>query len=281
MKAAARSPDEWQRRWYQLVRSMARVNTPRGEEQLLDWLLRPGEARVLAFVNAHAMNTVAESRPFYDALMSADVVVRDGIGLSLLMQMLNQTPGQNLNGTDLIPKLLARANGQPLALFGTRDPWLHRAQQVVLRKLAPESPCLTAHGYLELGEYIHLAAQQRPRVIVLGMGMPRQEEVAIALRAALGFPCLIVCGGAIIDFLGGKVPRAPAWMRRCGLEWAFRLGREPRCTAIRASSSAPGRWRCARCARDGRWSHDLAWAVSPASATVPAAAGAAPAPAAA
>jgi hypothetical protein len=60
------------------------------------------------------------------------------------------------------------------------------------------------------------------------MGMPRQEEVAIALRAALGFPCLIVCGGAIIDFLGGKVPRAPVWMRRCGLEWAFRLGREPR-----------------------------------------------------
>jgi hypothetical protein len=155
-------------------------------------------------------------------------VVRDGIGLSLLMQMLNQTPGQNLNGTDLIPKLLARANGQPLALFGTRDPWLNRAQQVVLRKLAPASPCVTAHGYMELGEYIHLAAQQRPRVIVLGMGMPRQEEVAIALRAALGFPCLIVCGGAIIDFLGGKVPRAPAWMRRCGLEWAFRLGREPR-----------------------------------------------------
>jgi len=44
----------------------------------------------------------------------------------------------------------------------------------------------------------------------------------------LGFPCLIVCGGAIIDFLGGKMPRAPRWMRRAGLEWAFRLGLEPR-----------------------------------------------------
>ena len=48
------------------------------------------------------------------------------------------------------------------------------------------------------------------------------------LRAALGFPCLIICGGAIIDFLGGKIPRAPRWMRRTGLEWAFRLALEPR-----------------------------------------------------
>jgi hypothetical protein len=227
MPAALPSLD-WQMRWYQLVRTMARVQTPQGEDQLLDWLLRPGEARVLAFVNAHAMNSVAESDPFYQSLMSADVVVRDGIGVSLLMQLLSQSPGQNLNGTDLIPKLLARADGLPLALFGTRDPWLTRAQQEVMSRLAPSSPCCTANGFLELNDYIRLAVQQRPRVIVLGMGMPRQEEVAIALRAALGFPCLIVCGGAIIDFLGGKVPRAPAWMRRCGLEWAFRLGREPR-----------------------------------------------------
>ena len=102
--AAAR---DWQLRWYQLVRSMARVHTPRGEDQLLDWLLRPGEARVLAFVNAHAMNTVAESPSFFNSLMSADVVVRDGIGMSLLMRLCNQVPGQNLDGTDLIPKLLA------------------------------------------------------------------------------------------------------------------------------------------------------------------------------
>jgi exopolysaccharide biosynthesis WecB/TagA/CpsF family protein len=219
---------DWQVRWYQLVRSMARVNTPRGEQQLLDWLLHPGEARVLAFVNAHAMNLVAESEPFYHSLCAADVVVRDGIGVALLMQLLNQTPGQNLNGTDLIPKVLARANGLPIALFGTQDPWLSNAAQAVRERLAPDSELVVANGFLGLQEYIRLAARHRPRLIVLGMGMPRQEEVAVALRAALGSPCLIVCGGAILDFLGGKVPRAPEWMRRAGLEWAFRLGREPR-----------------------------------------------------
>lgn len=221
------APD-WQTRWLQLVRGMARVHSPHGEKQLLDWLLGPGEARVLAFVNAHAMNSVAESAKFFDALMSADVVVRDGIGMSLLMQLLNQPPGLNLNGTDLIPKILARCAGQPLAFFGTRDPWLGNARDAVLGKLAPGSSVVTAHGFMDLSAYIRIAAQHRPRVIVLGMGMPRQEEVAVALRAALGFSCLIVCGGAIIDFLGGKTPRAPQWMRRTGLEWVYRLGREPR-----------------------------------------------------
>ncbi|HYD77132.1 WecB/TagA/CpsF family glycosyltransferase [Ramlibacter sp.] len=227
--AALPSPSrDWQMRWYQLVRSMARVQTPGGEEQLLDWLLRPGESRVLAFVNAHAFNLAAESEPFYRSLISADVVVRDGIGVQLLMRLLNQPPGQNLNGTDLIPRLLERANGLGIALFGTREPWLTRAQQVVRERLAPDSACVTLNGFLPLDAYIRLAAQSRPRVIVLGMGMPRQEEVAIALRGALGGPCLIVCGGAILDFLGGKATRAPLWMRRAGLEWAFRLVCEPR-----------------------------------------------------
>jgi N-acetylglucosaminyldiphosphoundecaprenol N-acetyl-beta-D-mannosaminyltransferase len=57
--------------------------------------------------------------------------------------------------------------------------------------------------------------------------MPRQELVARSLRAQLDYPCLIVCGGAIIDFLGGKTARAPVWMRRLGLEWVYRLVQEP------------------------------------------------------
>lgn len=219
---------DWPTRWQQLVRAMARVHTAEGEHQLLDWLLRPTEPRVLAFVNAHAMNMVVESEPFFHSLMSADVVVRDGIGVAVLLRLLNQPPGQNLNGTDLIPRLLEGADGMPVALFGTQDPWLTKAREVLAERVAPRSPCVVAHGFLDVREYIKCAVRHRPAVIVLGMGMPRQEEVAIQLRSALNYPCLIVCGGAIIDFLGGKVPRAPGWMRKTGLEWTFRLAREPR-----------------------------------------------------
>ena len=52
--------------------------------------------------------------------------------------------------------------------------------------------------------------------------------MACTLRAAVGYPCLIVCGGAIIDFMGGKTSRAPTWIRSTGMEWAWRLAQEPK-----------------------------------------------------
>ena len=75
--------------------------------------------------------------------------------------------------------------------------------------------------------YLQLVRERQPELIVLGMGMPKQEAVAARL-AAVGGPCLIVCGGAILDFLGGKVSRAPQWLRHLGGEWAYRLLREPK-----------------------------------------------------
>jgi len=218
----------WRPRWHELVQGIVRVHSHRGEEQLVDSLASPAEPRVLAFVNAHAMNCAAASPSFFNALMSADVVLRDGIGMALLLRLLNQEPGLNLNGTDLIPKVLKRYAGRSIALFGTEEPYLSRAGQEIVTRAAPDSACVTAHGFHETEHYLHMAATHRPDLIVLGMGMPRQEEVARVLRAALGFPCLIVCGGAIIDFMGGKTSRAPAWLRRTGLEWLFRLLREPR-----------------------------------------------------
>jgi exopolysaccharide biosynthesis WecB/TagA/CpsF family protein len=228
MTPPERPPLEWTARWQQLIRGITRVQCDAGEGQLLDSLEKPTEPLVLAFVNAHAMNSAAVEREFFEALMGADLVLRDGIGMAILMRMLNQAPGLNLNGTDLIPKILARYAGRSIALFGTQEPYLARAREAVQARLAPSSDCITAHGFLDDEAYLHLAALHRPSLIVLGMGMPRQEEVAVLLRAALGYPCLIVCGGAIIDFLGNKTSRAPAWMRRAGLEWAYRLAMEPK-----------------------------------------------------
>lgn len=221
------TPD-WPLRWQALVRAVLRIHGPRGEDQLLDWLAQPDRPRVLAFVNAHAMNCAAQDARFFETLSGADLLLRDGIGMALLMTLLHQPPGLNLNGTDLIPRVLQRHAGAPLALFGTQQPWLGRAARVVARDLAPGSPCVMAHGFLPVQDYVQLARVYTPALIVLGMGMPRQEEVALVLRERLTRPCLIVCGGAILDFLGARTARAPRALRRLGLEWGWRLAREPR-----------------------------------------------------
>lgn len=224
----AASSGEWLLRWSQLIVKIERVQTQADEQQLLAQLSQPQQPFVLAFANAHAMNSVAVSRSFFQALGGADMVLRDGSGMATLFKLLRMPPGLNLNGTDLIPKLLAQFDGRGIALFGTQQPYLERALQLLARQLAPQSRCISENGFLPEAAYVALAVEHRPALIVLGMGMPRQEEVAIALRAALAYPCLIICGGAILDFLGGKTPRAPVWMRRVGLEWLFRLGLEPR-----------------------------------------------------
>lgn len=221
-------PNRWLRHWQQLVSGLVRVESKDDQRQLLQRLARPVRPTVVAFANAHAMNMVSNSRAFFHALRSADLVLRDGSGMAILMKLLNLEPGLNLNGTDLIPRIARRFNGRSIALFGTQEPYLSRASDVLLAHLAPQSTCVTANGFLQTAQYVRLAQKYTPELIILGMGMPRQEEVARELRAALTHPCLIVCGGAVIDFLGGKTPRAPRWMRAGGIEWMYRLALEPR-----------------------------------------------------
>ncbi len=228
MSSAGSATHEWQSRWHSLVQGVVRVHSDHGEQQLIETLTHPVEPLVVAFVNAHAMNSAAHDTRFYRALLDSDIMLRDGIGMDILFRLLNQEPGLNLNGTDLIPKIIRRYAGRTIALFGTEEPWLAKARDRVLGEFAPGSECITAHGFLEATDYLRLAAARRPELIVLGMGMPRQEEVAGMLRAALDNSCLIVCGGAIIDFMGGKATRAPQWVRSMHLEWVWRLALEPK-----------------------------------------------------
>jgi exopolysaccharide biosynthesis WecB/TagA/CpsF family protein len=224
----ATEPHAWMADWRKLLLQLSSVHDAQQESQLLRALASPVVPTVLGFANAHAMNSAARDTAFSTALSVCDVLLRDGSGMAILLRLLGQEPGLNLNGTDLIPKLLQRFDGRPIALFGTRAPYLDRGRGLIEARLAPHSPCISAHGFLSDAEYLHLALKHRPALIVLGMGMPRQELLAQRLRETIEHPCLIVCGGAIIDFLGGKTPRAPHWMRAAGLEWCFRLAMEPR-----------------------------------------------------
>lgn len=218
----------WPLRWARLVRALAPVHSPQQEDALLDLLARPDGPTVLAFLNAHALNAAAGDARFFQHLLSADHLLRDGSGLSLLLRLLRRSPGANLNGTDLIPRLLRRHDGARIALLGTREPWLSQARDHIALHLAPQARLDTADGFRPVEDYVRLVAQHRPALVVLAMGMPRQEAVAQALRASASWPCLVVCGGAILDFLGGRHPRAPRWLQRLGLEWCWRLAREPR-----------------------------------------------------
>ncbi|MGC5257555.1 WecB/TagA/CpsF family glycosyltransferase [Gordonia sp. DT218] len=201
------------------------VDSDTAYDELVASLGRPAGPFVVSFVNAHAANLAWRTPALYRDLVSSDLVLRDGVGVQLALRVFGRPVGLNMNGTDFIPRLLKCYAGRRVALFGTQEPWLHNAREI----LTSQGLSVVAEhdGYSSVDTYVELAERVEPELVILAMGMPKQEAVAAALRRRLTYPVVVVNGGAILDFLGGRVDRAPAAVRRWGLEWAYRLYLEP------------------------------------------------------
>ncbi len=197
---------------------------------------------VISFVNQHALTLAAQDPDFHAALMDSNFILRDGVGSALALRALGREPGANLNGTDLIPRLLDTFRGRRVLVCGTTDPWLSRAA----KRLAERGIKVvgTMDGFRPVEDYIALVRASRPEIVLLAMGMPRQEMVSQRLRQVVGDDALLINGGAIVDFIAGRHPRAPKPLRDIGLEWLFRMAREPRRLVRRYALGIPAFLTC-------------------------------------
>lgn len=216
----------WTQLWRNIVQRVAIAPDSASKESLLDNFVNGHGVRTLGFVNAHAMNFCVADPKFAADVLDLDHIVRDGIGVHALYKLIGTHSGLNLNGTDLLPELIARYAGQRIALFGTRLEHVERAAERLRRDVGCD--VIVADGFQRDGYYLECAAREQPALVVLGMGMPKQERVARLMKHGLHQDMAIACGGAILDFLSGHVSRAPGWMRRSGLEWMYRLSLEPK-----------------------------------------------------
>lgn len=195
-------------------------------DSLLEEIMENDRPRIVSFVNAHAVNLSMKDDVFFRHLVDSDIVLRDGSGMATLFRWLRRPAGRNLNGTDLIPRIAETFRGRTAAVLGTREPWLSRAvsrlQEIGLDVVH------ACDGFQDPQVYRKMLEERPADLVILGMGMPKQEAIAIELRERLKGPCLIVNGGAILDFLAGRVQRAPRWIQSLGMEWSYRLWKEPR-----------------------------------------------------
>lgn len=185
-----------------------------------------------AFVNADCMNR-AVALPRYRALLvKARAVYADGSGIRLATRLF--TPfaiRDNVNGTDMFPLLcdeLAR-RGRSLYLLGAA-PGVAAAVAVVAKTRCPGLAIAGTHdGMLADTDHARVVAEinaSGANVLLVAMGAPRQE-FWIAGHAHELHVAVAVGVGGLFDFASGNMPRAPAWLRRLGLEWTFRLRQEP------------------------------------------------------
>jgi len=213
-----------------LLDSLFICRTGAEEAALIRQLVERKSVCVLSFLNAHGANIAWRNSEFLKYLADSDVLVRDGVGLSILLRILGCDAGLNLNGTDFIPKLLNELpHDRSIAVYGTKELWLNKT--ITLIRSLGFKTVYAEHGFHQDEYYSRRYTEQRPSLVILGMGMPKQERVALLIRSSAimaDVPTLIVNGGAVIDFMANRFPRAPHWMRQWEIEWLFRLMQEPK-----------------------------------------------------
>lgn len=193
---------------------------------LLDGLLAAGEPSLIAFANAHSCNLAVRDGAYRTVLADAAVVLPDGSGLALAARVQGTAFPANLNGTDLTPALLAATTGRRVFLLGGRPGVADRAAAAL--RADGVTVVGTSHGYRDDDTAVVAEiAAARTEILLVGMGNPRQE-LWLARHLAETGAVLGVAVGAFLDFTAGEVRRAPAWMRRAGVEWLYRLLGEPR-----------------------------------------------------
>ena len=180
-------------------------------------------------------------------LADADLIVADGMPLVWASRLGGTPLPERVAGSSLIWSLSAGLGrdrrsifvigGEPAAQTAAGPKSTHGAMRAADR-LAAACPGLRVAGTLcpdfgferdraAYAEFCAKVIEARPDMVFVGLGFPKQEQVISRLRPGLPAAWFIGCGAAV-NFVAGDVGRAPRWMQRTGLEWAHRLGTEPR-----------------------------------------------------
>jgi N-acetylglucosaminyldiphosphoundecaprenol N-acetyl-beta-D-mannosaminyltransferase len=208
-------------------------------DEVIAWMDAVVESEGRGWLTAAAVNLVMSARDApetMDAVLDATLAVPDGQPLVWALRLLGHSAATRVYGPDLMARHCAHAasRGTPIYLYGGRS---EEALALLTDRLLERFPQLRiAGGYSP--PFRELTAEERERVIAaiddsgakvvwVGTGQPKQELWMHEMRPRLRAP-LLVGVGAAFDFHAGIVSQAPPWMQRNGLEWLYRLSREPR-----------------------------------------------------
>ena len=193
----------------------------------IDVLVKSKQNHHVAFINAHCLNVAYKNSEYKKVLNGCSAVFADGIGAKIGAKMLGYKVEENVNGTDMFP-LLAQKTYR-IYLFGGAAGVAEKALEKAnaLKGNAEFVGC--ADGFFreksEDAVFAEIKALQ-PDIVLVAMGVPKQE---MWINEHLSkFPgCVAIGVGGLLDFVSGRIPRAPLWMRKCNIEWCFRLYNEP------------------------------------------------------
>lgn len=206
-----------------------------GAIDAVEALVERGQGGFVVTPNIDHVVIAETSAPFQEAYRDAALSIADGMPLVWASRFLGRTLPERISGSDIMGPLFERAAKKKWRLYflgagpGVAEEAARRVTaQYGAQVVGVDSPKISIDpDAAENKPVLERIRAAKPDLLFVALGAPKQEiwmhrfSKAYAPAVALGI-------GAGLDFVAGAVQRAPAWMQKSGLEWAYRLSREPK-----------------------------------------------------
>jgi N-acetylglucosaminyldiphosphoundecaprenol N-acetyl-beta-D-mannosaminyltransferase len=206
----------------------------------IDRLIQSGGSHYAITANLHYAMLTDRDRELAKVNSGAAFIVADGMPLVWASRLKRRRLPERVTGADLVPALCARAAERGYRVFllgaapgvGNEAANRLRSRYPGLQIVGVESPPFRPLTAEEQSDLVGRIRAARADLLFFARGQPQGEQWIADNLSALQVPFCMQIGGAL-DFAAGRVPRAPRLIQRIGLEWVYRLYREPRRLLIR------------------------------------------------
>lgn len=201
-----------------------------------DLSLLPEGKLLINTINAHSYNVALRDILFQEALLNGGALIPDGASMVLAFKFLRREKIERIAGWDLFQYEMNKLNAKGGICFflGSSERTLElvreKAKEIYpnIKIVTYSPPYKKEFSEEENKAMIDTVNSVNPDLLWIGMTAPKQEKWAYVHLDELNVHCHIGTIGAVFDFFAGTVHRAPQWWQKNGLEWAYRLLKEPK-----------------------------------------------------
>jgi len=198
----------------------------------LQSFLQENRVHTIYTPNSEIMMAAQRDQYLKSILNSADLLVADGAGVVLASRILKVNLPEKVAGFDLVKNSFSMNPGKKIKyfLFGSKPGIAEAAKEKILSSYDNVEIAGCHHGYFspeDEDRIIDMINRSGADILLVALGAPKQEKWIYENKDRLKVKVCIGVGGSL-DVLSGKVKLAPEFFRRNGLEWLYRLYKEPR-----------------------------------------------------
>lgn len=182
--------------------------------------------------NPEVLYTGLNNKELYDNFTAkSSLIIPDGVGVQISGKILKTPVEEKIAGIELMKRIISECekNGEGIYLLGASEENLKACVANILRDYPKINIYGYHNGFFDLEdpkEILEEIKSKKPLALFVAMGCPRQEIFITKYMNEL--PCKIFMGvGGSFDVIAEKVNRAPRWMINIGMEWAYRVSKEP------------------------------------------------------